>query len=196
MLYFNEREFMDSKDFLNNILIGEDVVDNIRTNLQDLTLIIPEISDMIGFEHKHPHHHLDVWEHTLYALSLSSNNFDIRLALLLHDIGKPHSFQDGEVRHFKWHPEMSAYITEHILKRLDYSEEYISYICEIVNRHDTPLTKENIFSNTKLSKMIFEVQKCDALAHNPTKNKKRLEYIENITKIFNENEQINESVKN
>lgn len=184
---------MNSKDFLKNILISDDVVDNIRANLQDLILIMPEIRDMIGFEHKHPHHHLDVWEHTLYALSLSPSDFDIRLALLLHDIGKPHSFQDDEVRHFKGHPKMSAQITEHILKRLNYNEEYISYICEIIKRHDTPITEEDIFSNTSLSKVIFEVQKCDALAHNPAKNQKRLEYIENVTKIFNEMEQENES---
>ncbi|MBE5757342.1 MAG: HD domain-containing protein [Clostridiales bacterium] len=185
---------MSSKEFLNNILISDNVVYEIRANLQDLTLIIPEISDMIGFEHKHPHHNLDVWEHTLYALSLSTNNFDIRLALLLHDIGKPHSFQEGEVRHFKGHPEMSAHITKQILKRLDYNEQYIDFICEIVNRHDTPLTKEDIFSNTSLSKIIFEVQKCDVFAHNPTKNKKRLEYIENMRMLFNEKDILNDSV--
>ena len=54
---------------------------------------------MIGFEHKHPHHHLDVWNHTLLALSYSPKDFDIRLVLLLHDIGKPHSYQDEEIRH-------------------------------------------------------------------------------------------------
>ena len=107
---------MDNKNTLYNILMCDDVVKNIRQNLQNLIVIIPEIADMIGFDHNHPHHHLDVWEHTLYALSLSPNNFDIRLALLLHDIGKPHSFQDDEVRHFKGHPELSAQITKYILK--------------------------------------------------------------------------------
>lgn len=179
---------MNSKEFLKNILISDNVVNNIRENLQYLTFIMPEICDIIGFEHKHPHHHLDVWEHTLCALSFSPNDFDIRLSLLLHDIGKPHSFQEGEIRHFNGHPAMSAHIAEHILKRLDYNQEYISYICEIINRHDTPLTKEDIFSNTSLSKVIFAVQKCDALAHNPAKNNKRLDYIENVVKMFNEME--------
>lgn len=183
---------MENKEILKDILISDDVVGNIRQNIQHLILIIPEISDIIGFEHKHPHHHLDVWEHTLYALSLSPKNFDIRLALLLHDIGKPHSYQDDEVRHFKGHPEMSAHISNRILNRLGYNEQYINYICEIINRHDTPLTEEDVFSNTDLSKVIFEVQKCDALAHNPAKNKKRLEYIKNITKLFNDKKEIKE----
>ena len=185
---------MNKKEILQNILMCDNVVENLRSNLLNLTLIIPEISDMIGFEHKHPHHHLDVWEHTLCALNYSPKNFDIRLILLLHDIGKPHSFQDNEVRHFKGHPEMSANITKYVLKRLGYEDDYITYICEIISRHDTPLTEENIVANIDLSKVIFNVQKCDALAHNPAKNKKRLEYIETITKFFKEKEKTNESV--
>ena len=36
------------------------------------------------------------------ALSNSNYDFEERLALLLHDIGKPFSYQDdGETRHFK-----------------------------------------------------------------------------------------------
>ena len=30
--------------------------------------VIPELKNTIGFEHKHPHHHLDVWQHTLEVL--------------------------------------------------------------------------------------------------------------------------------
>lgn len=177
---------MENKRILKEILTNEDVVGTIRENMQQLVIIIPEICDMIGFEHKHPHHHLDVWEHTLCALSFSPNNFDIRLALFLHDVGKPHSYQDDEVRHFKGHPEKSANISKCVLERLGYEDNYIAYICEIISRHDTPLAKENIVENIDLSKVIFEVQKCDALAHNPAKNKKRLDYIEKITKLFEE----------
>ena len=169
---------MSGNEFLTNVLNDDVVVDKIRTNLQDLTLVIPEINDMIGFEHNHPHHHLDVWEHTLCALSFSPNIFDVRISLLLHDIGKPHSFQEGEVRHFKGHPEKSAEIAKQVLKRLNYDGAYINFISEVIKRHDTPLTEEDICSNYTLSKVIFEVQKCDALAHNPTKNKKRLDYIQ------------------
>ena len=185
---------MNKKEILQSILMCDNVVGNLRSNLQNLTLIIPEISDMIGFEHKHPHHHLDVWEHTLCALNYSPKNFDIRLILLLHDIGKPHSFQDNEVRHFKGHPEASAEIANKALERLNYNEKYINYICKIIARHDMPLTKQEIISDRTLSKVIFTVQKCDAFAHNPATNKKRLEYIENTTKIFNETKPLSKNV--
>ena len=175
---------MEKVKFLKQILINENVVDSIKENIGQLKAIIPEIIDTFSFDQNHPHHHLDVWEHTLCALNFSPNDFDIRLALLLHDIGKPHSYQDQEVRHFKGHPEKSASISRVVLKRLGFNEDYIAYICQIILKHDTPLTKEDIDKNYNLAKVIFEVQKCDALAHNPTKNKKRLEYIDQITKLL------------
>ena len=73
-------------------MLSDNVVECINNNLDYLLVLVPEIQYMIGFEHKHPHHHLDVWNHTLLALSLSQNDFDIRLCLLLHDIGKPFSY--------------------------------------------------------------------------------------------------------
>ena len=170
---------------LKNILCSKDIQTNINNNLNDLLLIIPEIKNMIGFEHNHPHHHLDVWRHKIFALSLSPNIFNVRLALLLHDIGKPHCFQiKGELKHFKDHPKVSKDIAENILNRLNYKKEYINFICEIIENHDTPLNLEYIQQNPKLCKILFKVQKCDALAHNPIYNAKRLEYIKNTKKLF------------
>ena len=65
------------------ILMSDDVVDSINNNLYELLLIIPELEDVIGFPHNHPHHHLDVWNHTLLALSLSEKDFDIFLEYFL-----------------------------------------------------------------------------------------------------------------
>lgn len=183
---------MGNKELINNILCEDNVVESIESNLEGLLNVIPEIEPMIGFEHKNPYHHLNVWEHTMYALSFSPNNFDIRLTLLLHDIGKPQSYQeDNGRRHFKKHPEMSAKITNNILNRLEYDKEYIGYICEMVERHDSLLTRDDISSNPQMSSTIFEIQKCDIWAHNPEKNQKRLEYIQTVTELFNENESIN-----
>ena len=50
------------------------------------------------------------------SLDLSEKDFLIRLVLLFHDIGKPHSYQEGEVRHFKNHAKVSANMSKKILK--------------------------------------------------------------------------------
>lgn len=173
------------KEKLYNILMNDDVVKSINDNLDDLLSIIPELKDMLGFEHKHPHHHLDVWNHTLLALSLSEKDFIIRLVLLLHDIGKPHSYQEGEVRHFKNHPTISAYMSFDILKRLDFNGSEINIITYLIKEHDNPIKDEEIITDKDLALTKFKIQLCDALAHNPNKLEKRIIYLLDINKKIN-----------
>ncbi len=55
-------------------------------------------------------------------LNMSKNDLDIRLVLLLHDIGKPFSFKEGKARHYYNHAKVSRDISKRILKRLEYNE--------------------------------------------------------------------------
>lgn len=167
---------------LRELLLADNVVDEIKNNLDDLLYIIPEIQYMIGFEHKHPHHHLDVWEHTLLALSLSKKDFDIRLSLLLHDIGKPFSFQDGEVRHFYRHAIVSAKMAKSILMRLHFDKDYVKYICSFIRYHDTPISDEQLICCYDWCLKLYEIQYCDALAHHPNQLDRRKEYLKKIKK--------------
>ena len=175
-----------NKDKLYNILTSDNIEISIKENLDYLLEIIPELKDMIGFPHNHPHHHLDVWNHMLFALSISQNDFDIRLSLLLHDIGKPHSYQEGEIRHFKGHPEVSSKMSEVILKRLNFEKEEIDKICYLVRTHDMPITNKDIEENLELSIVRFKIQCCDALAHHPAKLEKRINYLLSVYEKIND----------
>lgn len=170
---------------LYEILCSTDVVESINENLEYLLNIIPEINYMIGFEHKHPNHHLDVWNHTLLALSMSENNFDIRISLLLHDIGKPFYYQEKDgIRHFRGHSEKSSEISYQILKRLYFNDKFIQKICFYIKNHDNPITEQFIINNREDAIKIFEIQKCDALAHNPDKLEKRKQYLKRLNDKF------------
>ena len=157
---------------LKEILLSNEVVKTIGSNLNFIKKEIPEIEYMIGYNQKHPHHHLDLWNHTLYALSISPKDYEIRLALLLHDIGKPFSYQEiDNIRHYKNHAIKSYEISKKILDRLDldvYSKENILYL---IKEHDTPLHKNDNYKK-------YIIQFCDALAHNPDKLEKRIDYLE------------------
>ena len=177
-----------NKKILERILIEDDVVFSINSNLDLLLNIIPEINGMIGFEHKHPHHHLDVWNHTLLALSRSSCDIKIRLVLLLHDIGKPFSYQEGEVRHFKRHPDVSSKMAKDILKRLNYNDEEVEEICYLIKVHDNFIKNIDIVNDRKICQERFKIQFCDALVHNPSKLEKRISYLLNINDKVNDGE--------
>ena len=173
------------KNILKEILMSDNLVVSTNNNLDKLLDLIPELKDMIGFQHNHPHHHLDVWNHTLLALELSPKEFDIRLALLLHDIGKPHSYQDKEIRHFKDHPKVSGTMSKIILERLNFNKEEIKEICYLIENHDLPILKKDLKNNKELTIKRFKIQICDALAHNKEKLEKRLKYLYNINSQLN-----------
>ena len=70
----------------------------------------------------------------LFGQRLGLNQEDLtKLVLggLLHDIGKPFSYQDEEVRHFRNHAKVSANISKEILHRLGFNDDYIKYILGI-----------------------------------------------------------------
>ena len=183
--YLMSKDNIDDVIRLYTILMTDDIVLQINDNLEELCQIIPELKNMIGFEHKHPHHNLDVWQHTLYALSLSVQDFDIRLALLLHDIGKPFSYlkQEG-IRHFPNHPEVSFKIAKSILKRLGFNDTYIEKIGYLIKYHDKKISLDEINNNLNLVYSRYLVQECDALSHNPKMLSKRREYFDNVKKLI------------
>lgn len=145
---------------------------------------IPELKSMVGFEHRHPHHHLDVWNHTLLVLENLNDETDVELKMagLLHDIGKPFSYQDDEVRHFHGHPKVSKDMSIEILNRLGYDENFINNVCYLVLKHDTPIELENLDNSYEMIKKLLILQYADAKAHHPDKVKKRIDYLDNISK--------------
>ncbi len=80
----------------------------------------PEILPMVGFDQRNGHHCYDVWEHTLHAMEKVKPEPELRLTMLLHDIGKPNCFTvDGlGCGHFYGHPAESARMAEAMLGRL------------------------------------------------------------------------------
>ena len=170
---------------LYSILMSDDVILEINNNLEYILNIIPEIKPMIGFDHKHPHHYLDVFNHTLYALSLSKKDFSIRMALLFHDISKPYCYvEKGGIRHYPNHPIYSEKITRIVLERLGYDKEFTEEVCYLVKYHDTPITKEDVEKDYNLQIKRYEVQRSDVLAHNPLMNSKRISYLIKTKKLF------------
>ena len=131
--------------------------------------IIPELKYEKDFPQNNPWHIYDVWNHTKKVVQNSNADKEIRLVLLLHDIGKPHSYQDDEngIRHFRGHSQKSAEISEQILKRLGYSENEISQICFLIANHDKTIQPEVINAdNLERYKKLLHIQYCDASGYN------------------------------
>lgn len=146
-------------------------VDTLENNKKRIFEIIPELKAEDGFDQKSSWHIYDVWRHTEVALSNSNPDLEERIALLLHDIGKPYSYQeDNNIRHFKGHAVKSAEIANKILIRLGYEDEQINLICWLIENHSTIIDTRQINTNnlTKMKKLL-DIQYCDCKAYNPVK---------------------------
>ena len=103
-----------------------------------LKFIIPELEKMIGVDQGGAHIY-DVWEHSLRALQHAADkNFslEVRLAALLHDIGKPKSKRPGENKPtFYGHEVIGARMTEKILQDLRFPTKVIEKVTKYVRTH-------------------------------------------------------------
>lgn len=162
------------------------VVQNITTNLNCFITLIPEIQNMIGFEPKHPHHYLDVWEHTLEVIrKLNTLDLELNTAALFHDIGKPFCYQEGEVRHFYGHPEISEEIARRTLLKLDFDLNFIDRVSYLVKTHNTPINPKQLDNDLELIKKRLELQYADAKAHHPAKVEQRINKLDAISHALN-----------
>ena len=105
-----------------------------------LKYIIPELEKTISIEQKGAHIY-DVWEHSLRAVQEATGNgweLEIRLAALLHDIGKPKSRRagkNGEKWTFYGHEVIGARMAEKILTDLKYPKKIIEKVVKLVRWH-------------------------------------------------------------
>lgn len=177
------------------LLLSENAVNILREYYDVISVFIPEISPMVGFCQYNSYHCYDVWEHTLHALSYADNNIIIRLAVLFHDVGKPHSltFDQQGIGHFYGHCVKSAEITENILKRLRCDTKTIKTVVELVKNHDRIISANSRsvkkaalhLGSEEMTRLLIAVKKCDAYGQSPKLFRQRLEELNEIEDILN-----------
>jgi poly(A) polymerase len=104
--------------------------------------ILPELPKL-RLEIDEHHRHKDVYEHSLIVLEQAIDLEDgepdliLRLAALLHDIGKPRTrrFEPGGGVSFHHHEVVGAHMTSSRLKKLKYSKEIVDDTAKLVELH-------------------------------------------------------------
>jgi tRNA nucleotidyltransferase (CCA-adding enzyme) len=85
------------------------------------------------------HHVYTVWEHNLRALKYAAEQkweFDVRMAALLHDVGKPRSKQgDGPDSTFYNHEVIGAKMAREMLMRLKFPKDFVVKVAKLVRYH-------------------------------------------------------------
>ncbi len=136
-----------------------------------LCRIVPSLQPLYGFEQHNPHHSFDIYTHTIRAVAAAKNDPIVRLAVLLHDIGKPQTFflDEQGIGHFYGHPAVSETLAQNTLKALRFDNATINAVLPLVRHHDLPLTDDKKQIKRWLSRLgeitfwrLLEVKKADA----------------------------------
>ena len=100
--------------------------------------IVPELREGIAIG-QNKHHIYTVWDHNLRALDYSAGkgySFEVRLASLLHDVGKPKTkVGDGPDSSFHGHEVVGGRMTRKIMERLRFSKEISEKVTHLVRHH-------------------------------------------------------------
>ena len=109
----------------------------LRTGL--LQRIIPELVESVRFT-QNRYHRWDVWRHTLRTVDEAPPDLIVRLAALLHDVGKPRSAapKEGapEENTFYDHEKLGARMTVDILQRLKFPRRETEQVALLVAEHN------------------------------------------------------------
>ena len=106
--------------------------------------VLPELAPAVGFDQRNPHHSYDVYTHCVRALERVPAEPGLRLAALLHDVGKPGCCTvDREgVGHFYGHAAAGAELADACLRRLRLDNALRERVVTLIRRHDLQLEPE------------------------------------------------------
>lgn len=139
-----------NKDLLKNIsaeriqselckmLVGKGILDILLNYKDVMAVIIPELGPCIGFKQNNPYHRYDVYDHIAHAVAnYKGNDISIKMALLLHDIGKPLCYtEDENGGHFYKHAIASRYMSDTIMDRLRFDLKTRNEALLLIIQHD------------------------------------------------------------
>ncbi len=119
-----------------------------------LTSVVPPLAPCVGFLQHNPHHQYDVYTHTAYVVEACPADPVIRWAALLHDCGKPASFQMGAdgYGHFNGHAQVSAQLADDLLLQLKAPTALREQAVFLIAHHMTSLEPDKRLLRRRLGK--------------------------------------------
>lgn len=158
-------------------------------------VFLPEFDICMETPQNHPHHKYNVGEHILHSLIGTPPDKVYRVAMLLHDIGKPATLKIDEdgITHFHGHNVVGEEMARKILQRLRFDNDTIYKVCKIVMYHDYG---NSVIPNEKIVRralnrigedvfpMIFTVKRADVGAQSDYLREEKLATIDDWERTY------------
>ena len=109
-----------------------------------LKIVMPELYGCVGVKQDEKYHKFDVFKHSLYAMDNIEPTLELRLAALLHDIGKSVTKKTtkGGRTTFHKHEVYSAKMATNLLTRLGYPVRIRKVVIPLIRMHMFHYTRD------------------------------------------------------
>lgn len=158
-------------------------------------VVLPELDAAFATGQHNPHHRYSVGEHLMQCLLHTRADRSLRIAALLHDIGKPpvRTTDEEGIDHFYGHVEESERMALDILKRLKFDNDTIDKVQKYVRYHDykpEPDARSVRRAVNKIGEAYFpqvlEIRRADALAQSSCQRAEKLARIDETARLYAE----------
>ena len=156
--------------------------------------VIPELAPTWHFDQENPYHDRDLWTHLLDTMAAVEPDPDLRLAALLHDIGKPSVKTKGDdgIAHYLGHAEAGAAIVEPLLRRLKFSRRVIDEVTFLVAQHDhwPSATKKSArrflarCGDEPTARKVLALMKADRAAHSEKLSVRSIDSLDGVERYL------------
>ncbi len=150
-------------------------------------IFMPEFDLAMETKQKNPHHLYSVGEHSMVTVECIKADKVLRLAMLMHDFGKPHCISTDEngIHHFYGHPEKSEEIARQIMHRLKFDNDTLRKVCTLIRCHDERIVPGVKYMRRAVARIgedafpaLFDVQEADIRGQSDYKKEEKLEAVE------------------
>ena len=181
------------REELCKMLFGQGVLDVLIEYSDVIATVIPEIKPCIGFEQHNRYHQYTVYDHIAHAVAnYTGNDVSIKVALLLHDIGKPQCYtEDERGGHFHGHGIPSHDIAEVVVDRLRFDNKTKQEVLDLVLYHDSVIEPQPKVVRRWLNKIgekrfrqLLNVRMADIKAHAEGTQESRIERCQALDRIL------------
>lgn len=127
-----------------SIILGKRITDTMLMFKEVFFAIVPKLRETDGFDQKSPIQEYSLYEHIAKSVGYAVPDYNIRLALLFHGIGKVDcAAQIGENIFYNGHAERGAMLTREIMTDLSFPAELARQTAFLVLHHDDDINEEN-----------------------------------------------------
>ena len=190
---------------LSKLIVGDHVADALWGLMQSglAEHFLPELS-ALELQQDPQHRHKDVLAHSIAVCAKTSPNLELRLAALLHDIGKPatRAFGPGGVT-FHHHEVVGARMARARLRELRYPRQVVKDVGDLVFLHMRPHTYKMGWTDSAVRRYVRdagplldqlnELVRCDVTTRNEKRARaiqRRIDELEERINVLREQEEL------